>query len=290
MSHAAVNPQVESFHHADTGTWTHLVHDGNTAALIDPVLDYDAASARTATTSADAVLAFVRERALQVAWILETHVHADHLSAAGYLHEALSAPIAIGRGILSVQAHFKQLYGLGGDFLADGSQFDRLLDDGDVLSVGALKLRALATPGHTRDGLTYVAGDVAFIGDTLFAPDLGTARCDFPGGDARELYASITRILALPDATRLFLCHDYPPPTRTPWRETTIDCEARENLHIGGGTSEADFVARRQARDATLAVPRLLLPALQVNIRGGRLPLAEADGHRYLRVPLDRLG
>ncbi|HET7930859.1 MAG TPA: MBL fold metallo-hydrolase [Rhodanobacteraceae bacterium] len=286
----AAHPEVESFHHADTGTWTHVVHDGSTAAIIDPVLDYDAAAARTAATSAAGVLAFVRDHGLRVAWILETHAHADHLSAAGYLHDALDAPIAIGRGILSVQAHFKQLYGLGDDFIVDGSQFDRLLDDGDALAVGSFSVRALATPGHTRDGLTYVAGAAAFIGDTLFAPDLGTARCDFPGGDAVELYASIRRILALPAGTRLFLCHDYPPPTRTPWRETTIACEAQENVHIGGGVDEADFVARRRARDATLAVPRLLLPALQVNIRGGRLPPPAADGHRYLCLPLDRIG
>jgi glyoxylase-like metal-dependent hydrolase (beta-lactamase superfamily II) len=189
-----------------------------------------------------------------------------------------------------VQAHFKQVYGLGGDFLADGSQFDRLLDDGDALPVGSLTLNALTTPGHTSDSLTYVVGDAAFIGDTLFAPDVGTARCDFPGGDAVDLYASIRRILALPETTRLFLCHDYPPPARTAVRETTIASEARENLHVGGGVNEADFVARRRARDATLKVPRLLLPALQVNIRGGRLPPAEADGYSYLRLPLNRLG
>ena len=284
------HPEVESFFHPDTGTWTHVVHDGEAAAIIDPVLDYDAASARTSTASADAVLAFVRDRALRVAWILETHAHADHLSAAGYLHDALDVPIAIGEGIVAVQAHFRQVFGLGGDFVADGSQFDRLLVDGDVLGVGSLALHALATPGHTRDSLTYVAGDAAFIGDTLFAPDLGTARCDFPGGDAGELYASIRRILALPESTRLFLCHDYPPPTRSPWRETTIACESRENVHVGSGVAEGAFVAKRRARDATLPVPRLLLPALQVNIRGGRLPPAEADGHRYLRLPLNRIG
>ena len=284
------HPEVGSFLHKDTGTWTHLVHDGQAAAIIDPVLDYDAASARTSTTSADAVLAFVRERGLRVEWILETHAHADHLSAAGHLHDALAVPIAIGRGITDVQAHFKRLFGLGDDFVADGRQFDRLLDDGDELAIGSLRLRALATPGHTRDSLTHVAGDAAFIGDTLFAPDLGTARCDFPGGDAVQLYASIRRILALPDATRLFLCHDYPPASREPMVATTIAREANENVQIGGGVDEAAFVARRRARDATLPVPRLLLPALQVNIRGGRLPPADADGHRYLRLPLDRIG
>jgi glyoxylase-like metal-dependent hydrolase (beta-lactamase superfamily II) len=283
------HPEVESFFHKDTGTWTHVVHDGEAGAIIDPVLDYDAASARTATASADAVLAFVRRRGLRVAWILETHAHADHLSAAGYLHDALDAPIAIGRGIVAVQAHFKPVFGLGDDFAADGSQFDRLLDDGDALPVGSLRVRAMATPGHTRDGLTYVVGEAAFIGDTLFAPDIGTARCDFPGGDARQLYASIRRILALPAATRLFLCHDYPPPARVARRETTIACEAQENVHIGGA-GESDFIATRRARDATLRVPRLLLPALQVNIRGGRLPAPDADGCRYLRLPLDRIG
>jgi glyoxylase-like metal-dependent hydrolase (beta-lactamase superfamily II) len=283
------HPEVESFFHKDTGTWTHVVHDGEAGAIIDPVLDYDAASARTATASADAVLAFVRRRGLRVAWILETHAHADHLSAAGYLHDALDAPIAIGRGIVAVQAHFKPVFGLGDDFAADGSQFDRLLDDGDALPVGSLRVRAMATPGHTRDGLTYVVGEAAFIGDTLFAADLGTARCDFPGGDARQLYASIRRILALPAATRLFLCHDYPPPARVARRETTIACEAQENVHIGGA-GESDFIATRRARDATLRVPRLLLPALQVNIRGGRLPAPDADGCRYLRLPLDRIG
>ena len=284
------HPEIESFFHKDTGTWTHVVHDGEAAAVIDPVLDYDAAAARTSTTSADAVLAFVQQRALRIEWILETHAHADHLSAAGYLHDGLDAPIAIGRGIVEVQAHFKQVFGLCDDFVADGSQFDRLLDDGDEWTVGSLSVRALATPGHTRDSLTYVVGDAAFIGDTLFAPDIGTARCDFPGGDAADLHASIRRILALPESTRLFLCHDYPPPARASWRETTIACEAKENVQIGGGVGEAEFVAKRRARDATLAVPRLLLPALQVNIRGGRLPPAEADGNRYLRLPLNRLG
>ncbi|MGH8146795.1 MAG: MBL fold metallo-hydrolase [Rhodanobacteraceae bacterium] len=284
------HPVVESFYHKDTGSWTHVVHDGATAAIIDPVLDYDAAAARTATTSADVVLAFVRDHPLRVAWILETHAHADHLSAAGYLHDALDAPVAIGAGIVEVQAHFKQVFGLGDEFIADGSQFDRLLDDDDEIPVGSLRVHAIATPGHTRDGLAYHIGDAAFIGDTLFAPDLGTARCDFPGGDAVQLHASIQRILELPATTRLFLCHDYPPPARTRIRETTIACEATENVQIGGGVGEAEFVAKRRARDATLPVPRLLLPALQVNIRGGRLPPPEADGHRYLRLPLDRIG
>jgi len=284
------HPDVESFLHKDTGTWTHVVHDGEVATIIDPVLDYDAASARTSTASVDAVLTFVQRRALRVEWILETHAHADHLSAAGHLHDATGAPVAIGRGITDVQAHFKQVFGLGEEFVADGRQFDRLLDDGDELAVGSLRARAIATPGHTRDGLTYVVGDAAFIGDTLFAPDLGTARCDFPGGDAVQLYASIRRILALPETTRLFLCHDYPPASREPLVTTTIAAEARGNAQVGGGVGEAEFVAKRRARDAMLKVPRLLLPSLQVNIRGGRLPPADRDGYRYLRLPLDRIG
>jgi glyoxylase-like metal-dependent hydrolase (beta-lactamase superfamily II) len=284
------HPEVESFFHADTGSWSHVVHDGETAAVIDPVLDYDAAAARTSTTSADAVLAFLRDRGLRVAWILETHAHADHLSAAGYLHDALEVPTATGRGILAVQAYFKELFGLDDSFAADGSQFDRLLDDGDTLAVGSLEVRVIATPGHTRDGLTYIVGDAAFIGDTLFAPDLGTARCDFPGGDAAELYGSVRRILSLPESTRLFLCHDYPPKGREdPMPETSVAAEAQGNAWIAG-VDEPTFVDRRRTRDATLPVPRLLLTALQVNIRGGRLPQAESDGSSYLRIPLNRFG
>lgn len=284
------HPEVESFFHKDTGTWTHVVHDGEVAAIIDPVLDYAAAAASTSTTSADTVQAFVRNRDLRVAWILETHAHADHLSGAGYLHEALGVPVAIGRGIIAVQAHFKQVFGLGDEFVADGSQFDRLLDDGDTLAVGSLAVRAIPTPGHTSDSMTYVVGDAAFVGDTLFAPDVGTARCDFPGGDCTKLYASIRRILALPETTRLFLCHDYPPTARPePSRETSIAAQAEGNVHIGGGVDEGAFVAKRRARDVTLPVPRLLLPALQVNIRGGRLPRTEGDGYRYLRLPLNRI-
>lgn len=290
MSNPAPRPEVQSFFHAGTGTWTHVVHDGHVAAIIDPVLDYDAATARTATASIDAVLAYARAHGLRVAWILETHAHADHLSAAGHAHDVLGAPIGIGRGIVEVQAHFKQVYGLGADFAADGHQFDRLLDDGDTLAIGALALRVLTTPGHTRDSLTYLVGDAAFIGDTLFAPDVGSARCDFPGGDPAQLYASIRRILALPAATRLFLCHDYPPSARAPIAETSIGAQSLRNRHVGGGATETAFIAQRRVRDATLPAPRLLLPALQVNIRGGRLPPPEADGHRYLRLPLNRVG
>jgi PncC family amidohydrolase len=280
---------AETFFHMDTGTFSYVVYDeaGGTAAIVDPVLDYDAASARTATESADALLAFVEAQRLRVEWILETHAHADHLSAGGYLRGRLDAPLAIGRGIVDVQARFKTLFGLGDEFVADGHQFDRLFDDGDTFGIGHLDARVLATPGHTGDSLTYVIGDAAFIGDTLFAPEIGTARCDFPGGDARRLYASIRAILALPPDTRLFLCHDYPPATREPMAESSIAAQARDNIHVGHDASADAFVAMRTARDAILPVPRLLLPALQVNIRGGRLPEAEANGVAYLKLPLN---
>lgn len=285
-------PQVESFFHADTRTFSHVVYDraGGEAAIIDPVLDYDAPSARTSTATADVLLDFVRRRNLRVAWILETHAHADHLSAGGYLRDALDAKLAIGRGIVGVQAHFKRFFGIGSEFVADGSQFDRLFDDGDAFAIGTLQCRVMATPGHTGDSLTYLVGDAAFIGDTLFAPEFGSARTDFPGGDAAQLYASIQQILSLPADTRLFLCHDYPPDTRAPMAQTSIAAQRANNPHVRNAAMQSEYVALRRARDATLAVPRLILPALQVNIRGGRLPDPEADGVRYLRIPLDRLG
>ena len=285
------DPLVQAFFDQDTGTFSYVVYDavGGTAAIIDPVLDYDAASARTRTMSVDRVLACVEANRLNVAWILETHAHADHLSAGGYLRDKLDAKLAIGRGIIDVQVHFKRLFGLGDAFAADGSQFDRLFDDGDHFGIGRCAARVLATPGHTGDSLTYVVGDAAFIGDTLFAPDVGTARCDFPGGDAHCLHASIRKILGLPEATRLFLAHDYPPTGRGPMPESSIAAQVQHNVHVGNGVSEEGFVAMRKARDATLPVPRLLLPALQVNICGGRLPRADPNGIAYLRPPLDQL-
>jgi len=284
-------PLVEAFFDKDTGTFSYVVYDevGGTAAIVDPVLDYDAAAARTATKSADALLAFVQAEQLRVEWILETHAHADHLSAGGYLRDKLGAKLAIGRGIIDVQARFKALFDLG-DLVADGSQFDRLFDDGDAFLVGKCAARVLATPGHTGDSLTYVIGDAAFIGDTMFAPDIGTARCDFPGGDARRLYDSIRNLLVLPAQTRLFLCHDYPPASRAPTAQSSIAAQARDNIHIGHAATADAFVAMRTARDATLPVPRLLLPALQVNIRGGRLPQAEANDIAYLKLPLNQFG
>lgn len=286
------SPVVEPFYDKDTGTFSYVVYDqvGGMAVIIDPVLDYEAAGARTSTVSADALLAFVRSKLLTVAWILETHAHADHLSAAGYLADQLQAPVAIGRGIVQVQQHFKTLFGLGDEFIADGSQFDRLFEDADSFNVGGLTARVIATPGHTDDSLTYVIGDAAFVGDTVFAADTGTARCDFPGGDAHRLYASIQRILALPADTRIYLCHDYPGSRREAQAQSSIDEQKQHNLHLKDGADEAAFVQMREQRDATLPVPKLILPALQVNIRGGRLPEPDANGVRYLRLPLDQIG
>jgi len=286
----APTPTVTPFFHAATSTWSYLVADpgSRAAAIVDPALDFEPRAARTGTLFADAILAHVHEKKLEVAWILETHAHADHLSAAQYLKAETGAKVAIGRGITRVQSHFRDFYGLGTAFAADGSQFDRLWDDGDTFAIGAIEARVLATPGHTSDSLTYVIGDAAFVGDTLFAPDVGTARCDFPGGDAALLWRSIGRILDLPPATRLFLAHDYPPPGREPQAQSSIAAQRERNPHLAGN-DEAAYVALRNARDATLPVPQLLLPALQVNIRAGHLPEADADGQRYLRLPVDRL-
>lgn len=285
-----MNPQVESFFDPATFTFTYVVYDraGGSAAIIDPVLDFDAASARTATHSAGRVLQFVHAQQLKVAWILETHAHADHLTAAAYVKAKTGAKVAIGHGITEVQARFKTLFNLEPGFATDGSQFDHLFSDGDIFAIGDLKARVLATPGHTGDSLTYVVGDAAFIGDTLFAPDIGTARVDFPGGDARRLYHSIQTLFGLPEDTRIFLCHDYPPATREARADSSLPEQRAHNIHVGGGTDEDAFVKMRLARDAALAVPKLILPALQVNIRAGALPPPEANGIRYLRLPLDQ--
>lgn len=287
-----MNPQVQSFYDAATFTFTYVVYDrdGGRAAIVDPVLDYDPASARTSTVSADRVLAFVREHDLTVEWILETHAHADHLTAAAHLKRETGAKVAIGRGITEVQARFKSLFGLEPGFAADGRQFDRLFADGDTFTIGELEARVIATPGHTDDSLTYVIGDAAFVGDTVFAPETGTARADFPGGDARKLYRSIRRLFELPADTRLFLCHDYPPATRDARAQSSLDEQKRNNVHVGGDAGEDAFVQMRTARDATLPVPKLILPALQVNIRAGELPPPEANGIRYMRLPLNQLG
>ena len=287
-----MNPHVQSFHDPSTFTFTYVVYekDGGNAAIVDPVLDFDAASATTSTASADRVLDFVRQHRLKVDWILETHAHADHLTAAAYLKRETGAEVAIGRGITQVQERFKALFGLEPEFAIDGSQFDRLFADGDTFPIGTLEARVIATPGHTDDSLTYVIGDAAFVGDTVFAPETGTARVDFPGGDARKLYQSIRLLFDLPPMTRLYLCHDYPPAERTARAQSSLDEQRQRNVHVGGEANEDAFVKMRTARDATLAAPKLILPALQVNIRAGELPPPDANGIRYLRLPIDRFG
>ncbi len=283
-------PQIAAFFHEPSFTVSYVVHDPLTgqAAIIDSVLDFDAASGRTACATADAIVSHVITQGLTVAWHLETHVHADHLSAAPYLQQRLGGALAIGKAILAVQALFGTLFNAGSDFARDGSQFDRLLDDGDSLPLGALALTVLHVPGHTPADLAFLIGDAAFVGDTLFMPDYGTARADFPGGDARTLFRSIRRILALPADTRLFLCHDYKAPGRDEfcW-ETTVAAQRQSNIHVRDGIDEESFVAMREARDAALTMPQLIMPSIQVNMRGGNLPAPEDNGVRYLKIPLN---
>lgn len=287
----ATAPEVRGLYHEPTSTFSYVVWDPATrqAAVIDPVLDYDGAAGRTGTASAAALLAIIESERLQPRWILETHAHADHLSAAAFLHERTGAAVAIGRGITSVQANFRDIYNLGPDFPVDGRQFDRLFADGERFMLGEIGVEVVATPGHTDDSVTYLVGDAAFVGDTLFAPDYGTARCDFPGGDAARLFASVQRLYALPAETRLFLCHDYPPEGRAPRCEWSVAEQRAGNIHISADTREADFVRMRTERDAGLKMPALIIPSVQVNIRAGRLPEPEDNGRRYLRVPLDTL-
>ncbi|HUG46634.1 MAG TPA: MBL fold metallo-hydrolase [Sphingomicrobium sp.] len=289
----APRPQVTSFFHEPTFTASYVVADPDSgkAAIIDSVLDFDHASGRTSTKAADAILAFVESRDLQVEWLLETHAHADHLSAAPYLQGKIGGKIAVGRQITTVQHVFGELFNEGGDFSRDGSQFDRLFEDGDTFSIGKVAALALHVPGHTPADMAYVIGDAAFVGDTMFMPDYGTARCDFPGGDARALYRSIRRLMKLPDETRVFLCHDYmalPNRKQFVW-ETTMGAERTANVHVHEGVSEEEFVAMRTARDATLEMPQLMLPSVQVNMRAGHLPDPEDNGRRYLKLPLDSL-
>ena len=285
-------PTVAAFFDEATFTVSYVVSDPVTriCAIIDSVLDFDAASGRTATTSADLLIAYVQDKGLTVAWLLETHVHADHLSGAPYLQAELGGRLAIGRDITRVQAVFGEVFNAGREFARDGSQFDRLFDDGDTFQVGELPVTVLHVPGHTPADIAYVIGDAAFVGDTLFMPDYGTARTDFPGGDAHQLFKSIRRLLRLPDQTRLFLCHDYKAPGRDiyVW-ETTVADQRASNIHVCDGVSQDAFVALRQARDRQLAMPRLLLPSVQINMRGGKLPEPEANGVRYLKIPLDSL-
>lgn len=286
-----MSTSVTSFFDPATSTVSHLIAeaDGCRCAIVDPVLDYDAASGRTRTDTADRLITEVRGRGLEVVWILETHAHADHLSAARYLKEHLGGRIGIGRRIIEVQRIFKDVFNLERTFNADGSQFNHLFDDGETFAIGCQEGRVMLTPGHTPACCTYVIGDCAFVGDTLFMPDGGTARADFPGGDAAELYRSIRRILALPAETRLFVCHDYQPGGREPAFETTVADERARNIHVGGDRDEGTFVAMRTERDRTLSTPTLLVPSIQINIRGGDLPPAEDNGTRYVKVPLNRL-
>jgi glyoxylase-like metal-dependent hydrolase (beta-lactamase superfamily II) len=282
---------VEPFFDPATSTFTYVVHagDGTQAAIIDSVLDYDPKSGRTCTQSADRVIAFVGEHGLQVQWILETHAHADHLSAAQYLKARLGGTIGIGEHIRTVQHKFKSVFNLGADLAEDGAQFGHLFADDERFSIGALQARAIHVPGHTPADMAYQVGDAVFVGDTLFMPDVGSARCDFPGGDAHLLYRSVQKLLSLPPSTRLFMCHDYPPATREPRCETTVEEERRANVHLHEGISEREFVDMRTARDRTLSMPVLILPAVQVNIRAGDMPPPESNGVRYLKIPLNAL-
>ena len=285
-------PLVQAFFDEPTFTVTYVVTDPATkvCAIVDSVLDYDPASGRTGTASADAVIAYVREQGLTVEWILETHVHADHLTAAPYLKAALGGRTAIGFNITTVQKTFGALFNAEPAFATDGSQFDHLLHDGETFTVGTIPAKATHVPGHTPACMFYLIGDAGLVGDTLFMPDYGTARCDFPGGDAGQLFRSIHKILALPPETRLFMCHDYKAPGRDNYRwETTVGEERRGNIHVHEGIGEDDFVAMRTGRDATLSMPRLILPSVQVNMRAGDLPPPEGNGTRYLKIPLDVL-
>ncbi len=292
MPAANQRPAVQAFFHAPSHTFSYVVWDPATrrAAVLDSVLDYDAAAGRTSHTAADALVAFVRAQGLGVDWVIDTHVHADHLSAAPYVQAQLGGRLGIGEHIRTVQDTFGQLFHAGSDFRHDGSQFDHLFKDGEHYTVGSLEAVALHTPGHTPACMTHVIGDAAFVGDTLFMPDYGTARCDFPGGDARTLYRSIQRIFALPPATRIFLCHDYKAEGRDTFVcESSVGAQRANNIHVHDGIGEDAFVHMRRARDATLSMPALLLPAVQVNMRAGQLPPAEDNGVRYLKIPLDAL-
>jgi len=282
---------TQAFFDPKTWTVTYVVWDPSTrrAAVIDPVLDYDFKSGHTGTASADQVLACVAENALQVDWILETHAHADHLSGARYLQLRVGGKIAIGENIRVVQATFKKLYNLERGFLPDGSQFDHLFQDGETFMIGGVEATAMLVPGHTPADMAYLIDGAVFVGDTLFMPDVGSARADFPGGDAHQLYASMRRLLALPPETTMYVCHDYPPATRSARWQTTVAEQKAHNIHVRDGIGEDEFVAMRQARDATLEVPTLILPSIQVNVRAGQLPPADENGVSYLRIPLNAL-
>ena len=283
---------TQAFFDPDTWTVTYVLADtaSGHAAIVDPVLDYDFKSGRTSTTSADQVLAYVADKGLHIDWILETHAHADHLSGAHYIRDRVGGRIAIGENIRTVQSTFKAIFNLERAFLPDGSQFDHLFKDGETFMIGNAQATAMWVPGHTPADMAYLIGDSVFVGDTLFMPDVGTARADFPGGDAHELYQSIHRLLALPPQTRVFVCHDYPPESRLPTWESTVAEQRAKNIHVHDGVSESAFVAMRSARDATLGMPTLILPAIQVNVRAGEMPPPESNGVVYLKIPVNTLG
>ncbi|MBN7799130.1 MBL fold metallo-hydrolase [Parahaliea mediterranea] len=284
-------PEVVPFFDEDTNTFSYVVKDPSSSAcaVVDSVMEIDYAAGRLSCAGADKIVEYIRDHGLQLEWLIETHVHADHLSAAPYIQERLGGKIGIGEHIVTVQETFGKIFNSGTEFERDGSQFDRLFSDGDSYFVGGMECHAMHTPGHTPACMTHVMGDAAFVGDTLFMPDGGTARADFPGGDARTLYRSIHKVLSLPDSVRLFMCHDYMPGGRAVEFETCVGDERRDNIHVGGGVTEDDFVAMREERDATLGMPRLILPSLQVNMRAGHLPPGEDNGTVYLKLPLNVL-
>ena len=287
--------QVHSFLHSDTETYTHVLADvqQQVCAIIDPVLDFDAKSGRTDTASVDKVIAFVREQGWALVYIIETHAHADHISAAIHVKETLGGKLVIGQHITEVQKIFKQIFNFDSSFRTDASQFDILTDDGETLARGGSTITAMYVPGHTRADMAYLAADdektVVFVGDTLFAPDVGTARCDFPGGDAKTLYQSIQKLLALPDETLMYLCHDYPSQGRKHCPTTTVAAQKLGNIHVKDGINEAEFVEMRERRDANLEMPRLIIPSVQLNIDAGHFPKPEDNGTRYLKVPINAL-
>ena len=285
-----MQPIVKTFFDEPTFTFSHVVSDPETkeCAIIDSVLDFDYASGKTDRVSADQIIAYIKEESLQTQWILETHVHADHLSAAPYLKEQLGGTLAIGDQITVVQNVFGKAFNAGTDFERDGSQFDHLFKDDESFSIGSITAKAIHTPGHTPACMSYLIGDALFVGDTLFMPDYGTARCDFPGGDATTLFQSIQKLFTLPDETRVFMCHDYKAPGRDEYQfETTIGEERQHNIHVSVEHDQADFIHMRESRDATLDMPRLILPSVQINMRAGHMPPAEDNGQRYLKIPVD---
>ena len=291
VANLAVHPEVVPFFDPATNTISYVVRDPDSTAcaVIDPVMDFDYAAGRISFEHADSIMAYIRDKGWRLEWLIETHAHADHLSAAPYIQRHLGGKLGIGANIRVVQETFGKIFNEGTEFQRDGSQFDRLFEDGDSYAIGTMTAHAMDTPGHTPACMTHVAGDAAFVGDTLFMPDGGSARADFPGGDAAKLYRSVRRILSLPDQTRLFMCHDYGPNGREIRWETSVGDERAHNIHVHDGISEAEFVALRQARDKTLGMPRLILPSLQVNIRGGELPPPDGDGRTFLKIPVNTL-